>query len=1153
MMRFVNPQKASYHYSLINEFSEIDRFIASGSTKGFVRSRYAWFADFANKFTGNDTFNTHTAYVSFFSDYEIFVSEYANVEQITDQYPFLLTVADSILSDHDHEMSTKQYFRIANQRSAFDVIEFVNESKLLIYDYNQSFTEDGIFHHHDFYYAPVIYETGYRIDKGELTIDTQAGFYLYAWASRYSSQINIKDYSFRIHPAEFGTDISGTIAGYITDAGTSNVKRLIDYKVIPTEIKWDYFESPEVTVHYPYDFKDGEPWTYRPYLGFPMLYQKVNDTEFSEFGHLGYSSIYPQISLNHVIERQKIQFNRTFDYGRGYFYSSGLSYERDDQSMIVFDVSRYCVYDSGSYNYRFGQKMDWGLFSSGITIPGIDIDTQRNRRYSAIVMTEPYMTVRPIHNGQIIEYKFVTDSGGELSTFPSQKDLCMKIKAPRSFHRSLARKLNEREYNTDIMHVVSWAETDPFSAISTTLAGEYGQFKGATYLQRQDFCVDDLINGIFGIGNHMVMKMDLSGYGVDSTKYTDGYAKVVGMGFYVKTEKVGTFERRLKLYCCNYTPPEVDNPGDLGPQPNDSNIVTTTASDVLVEENELFRPMIKLPGLGGYIKIIRRSPRFKPTILNDGNEETIYEIEVPYCCGSYQTRLASNGVGYRKSQVVYADSYINAGSHELDSNGMLNDYNARYAPADDAAFSRTDLLHTRGYYGDIESDPESLGGKTGTLATSRPQNRLVYPEHLVYWPYRRYGSDIFMLSKPNSSVDGLQNYGKSGTFEIRENEGSTPLRGDYKVVWCVDNRTWRYDEDKFSSYINRECPAYVFEIDANGLIDEFGREQYKYAGIPDIKRWIYARAMVFCSTLTTSFVENDDESHTDGSLDVATQDSKSDVSIEVWDSAYPIGSTTRAMWRPLTATVYDDDKASSKVLVEGMHAEGSKILQYGNLYKVTLAKIESSFALGLSTEDVLAVANQSNFVLIDTGGFENKSYHVAYVTEDSTDPDNVKLSVYLVMDASDTLTDGSGFFTDPYNWVGPISISKPYANLSKKTDFSFNSSKVVSSETMTRYMDFGDKNSSDSDFNRYVDSNGKIYVRIRPLKARTYPVAYNPTFGSPDVMQWIGDRVESAFAQTNFPWYDIVDGYDEKFDWSKIDLIERIGKLGLNYFALQSK
>ncbi len=1150
-MRFVNPKKEKYHNSLVSEFSESSRFIASGVTRGFARTRYAWFADFANKFEGNYTFNPHVAYASFFSNHDVFVSEYANVEQITNQYPFLLNISDKKLSSHDHEMTTKQYFRISNRNSAFDIIEFINESKLISADVSDNSANHVVFHYHDFYYAPVLYETGYKIDKEDLSV-AQDSFDLYIWSARYLSTTVIQDYGFRIYPAIVGSDITGTAKDYY-DEGISNAKRLIDYKVIPTETKWDFFESPEITAHYPYDFKDNEPWTYRPYIGFPILYEKNSETEIKESGPLGYTTIYPQISFRDVIERQKVQFNRSFNDGRGYFHSSGLSRELDDQSMLIFDIPRYFSYDAGGFDYYFGQKMDWGTFSSGITIQGVDIDTQRNRRYSAIVTTEPYMVARPIHNGRVIDYKFVDTDGEDLIAFPFKKDLCIKIKASRPFHRNLLREINKREFNTDIMHVVSWSETDPFSNISSTLANEYCSFKGAGYMERQDFCLDDLVDGIFGIGNHFLHTIDLSGYGVDMSKYTDAKARIVGMGYYVKTSKDGTVERRLKLYCCNYTPPEVAVAGDLGPQPNEENEISTTATDVLIETNEMFRPMMKLPGVGGYVKIVRRSPAHKPVILSNGDEEIIYEIEMPYCCGSYQARLASNGEGYRKTQVVYKASYINAGSWELDSNGMINSYNDRYAPENDNAFSRADLLYTRSTGNDIVSDPESLGGKTGALTTSRPENRLVYPEHLVYYPYRRYANDVFMLTKPRSSVDGLQDYSRSGTFEIKEAEGGFPLRGDYKVVWCVDNRTWKYAGDQFSSYVNREYPSYVLEIDSGGLSEDFGKEQYKYAGIPDIKRWIYAYVMSFCSTINTPVAASPIEDHTDGSRDVPTQDSGSDVVIEIWDQAYPIGSDTRAMWRPLTATVYDDDKAPSKVLVDGLHTVGSKTLQYGNLYKVTLAKIDPSFIVGLSTEEVNSVIEGSNLVLKDTGGSEDKSYHVAYVTDDTSDPNDIKLSVYLVMDSGDTLTDNSDFFIDPYNWFGPISISKPYSNLSKKTDFSFNSSKVVSSEIKTRYIDFGDKNSSDSDFNRYVDSSGKIYVRVRPLKARTYPVSYNQTIGGSDFMQWVGSRVESAAAQTNFPWYTLAGGYDDKFDWSKIDLLEKIGRFGINYFALQSK
>lgn len=1140
-MRFVNPQKESYHHEVIREFSDNTRFMMSGATKGFVRSRYSWFADFANKFSGNETFNTHVAYISFFSDYEIFISEYANVEHLTDEYPLLLSVSDKQLSGHDHELTTKQYFKISNQYSSFDIIEFINESKLTILPYSDPDVVN-ISHYHSFYYAPVIYETGYRIDKGELNLPlTQTNYDMYLWAARYSSQLSLQDYSFVITLCGSGTD-SYYGSTYLL-SGMINRKRLVDYKVIASDSNWFFIDSDEnEKIAYPYPLKDEESWSYRPYTGLPIIYDKVTDTQLREQQPTQWY-LFPQICYKDVIERQKFAAYKATYGGRVHFHASGLSGELDDQSQIVFNVSKNERYDHGGGNYWVGQSLP-----DSTKIDGIDIEIERNRRNSAMVTTEPYMAVRPLANGQIVEYKFIQTNGNDISgPVPSYAPRTIKLKAPRPFIRTLDRELNKREYNTDILHTlhVQWPDglscehSNDYDSLTKTLDPLW-------IFKRREYALDDLVGGIVGVGKRYVFTTTFSGM---TSEYSDSKAKVCGMGFFSTSTQM-----YLRLYCTNYVP-------DF-PIANEEVAITVDAGHIeRVERYELFRPMLRVSGIRGFLKIINRSSAFKPVVLNDGTEEVVYDVEWPYCAGSSSEIINLTESVYHKAQIFYKVSYINAGSQAEDSNGKVNLYNARYAPSGDDVFCRADLAQAYDYSSEtIESDPEIRGGAipfNGEELVSRPNNRLIYPSYLVFQKknYRFLG-----LTKPRTSVTGLETYGKLGTFELHLHvevagididTGLPPANSDLKLIWCVDNRTWKFGEDKFSSYINRETPSYVFEIDSSELSEEFGKKQHQYAGIPDIKRWIYAKALAFCATTIVPATAND-EDYTDGRRDVPTQDSKSDVMIEIWDNAYEIGSTTRAMWRPITTSLYDDDKSSSKTLVTGLHTSGTKTLIYGNLYSVVLEKFDSdTFDEGLTEEEISSINGLSNLALIDS---ENeKAYHIAYVEDDSSDPDNIKAIAYVVMGAADTLPPAN-YILDPYNWVGPVSVTLPYSKLNKNTDFAFNSCKAVDGVIQNRYLDFGDRNTYNSDFNRYIDSNGKIYVRIRPLKRKTFPVAHSQVLGDPDTMQWIESRVTSAFAETNFPWYNqIASDWDEQFDWSKIDLIEHVRKFGLNYFSLQSK
>lgn len=1137
-MRLVNPKKESYHSSLIREFSDISRFIASGSTKGFVTNRYAWFANFANKFKDNDSFNRHTAYVSFFSDHEIFISEYANVDKLVDIFPIIRETPDVSVPTHSHELSTKQYSKIAQKYSGFDIIEFINQSELCVDEVSP------IKRYHSFYYAPVIYEVGYRVRKDSLLAPwTQTGYDMYLWANRYQSTLTIRDYSFEIDICTTQDDVfneAKTIIDMVSDE-----EKLVDYKVLPYDTNWSFIDSSASNVFYPFDLDVEQPSSNRPYIGFPIFYREskninpdtgVRTSEFIETATEHF--LMPQISYKNILERQKsiISFESQ-TIGRDCFHASGICEESDDQSQIIFDICRHYIYDAGTSDYRVGQKKEDGE-TGPFKIVGIDIDVERNRRNSAVVTTYPYMTAKAVGNGEVIDYKFVRDDGDDIIAggFPAYRYLCLKLKAPHAFITKLDAELNKKEFNTDIMHTVY--VTSPAGGIDTDVENSrYERFRGILanyFVRRQEYALDDLVDGIVGVGRRSEFWTDATNIG---SGYLDDKAKISGMGYYVKTGDTTT--EYAKFYCNNY----------ISKGPKDSVKVEVLFAIDSVENYELFRPMLKIAGVRGYIKIISRSAAFKPVVLNDGTEEVIYDIEFPYCPGSYNERVSATA-SYKKTQIFYKDSYINAGSQAIDANGHCDGYNARYAPVGQNSFSRIQMFRSIDCMIDqsnyTESDPEFLGGNIYNIM-SRPINRLIYPSYLSFCETNH---TFLALTKPREET-----YNEAyGTFEMKfDFVDAGHLQSDVKMAWCVDNRVWKFGENKYSSYINRECPSYVMEFDASALSNEFGKEQYKYAGIPDIKRWLYAKAIAFCSTLNVPEAESS-EDNVDGTRDIPTSESKSDVMIEIWDNAYKLTDLSiRPMWRPFSMSVYDNMKSPSKPLVTGLHAIGTKTLVYDNLYSVVLGKFDSEED-GLTLDEINSINEKSNLVLFDS--IANKTYHIAYIEDDSSDSDNIKAIAYITfLDSSVELPTDDGYLVDPYEWTGPLSIYEPYEKLNKSTDFSFDSCKVINSDVRIRYLDFGDKESDDSEFNRYVNDSGKIYIRIRPLKAREHPVAYDSIFGNTDLMQYIGEESKTANIYTNVePWYDAtVPAYDYAFDWSKIDIIEHVRLFGLNYFSLLSK
>jgi len=1154
-MKCINPDKESYHHALINDFSESSRFLASGAAKGFVAERYVWFADFLHKFNNNTSFNPHVGYVSFFSNHDIFISEYANVTQLTDVYGIILLIADEKLG-YEHELSTKQYSKVGQRHAAFDIIEFINQSELVT-------DADGtISRYHSFYFAPVIYETGYKIDQEYLSLPytSKPGYDLYIWAHRSFSPLTLKDYSFSVVMGTYNADCTSAAQALVANADIAHTTRLLDYKVVPTDINWGFCDGGIVEfIHYPYDFKSEEPWTCHPYIGLPLFYNQVYDGDDKVDGQFQEATIallttrlLPQLSQKNVIEKQKLAHSGPVTpEGKSFFHAPGLSYEEDDQSQIAFHISRNNVYDEGGGNYVIGQEM----YDSSNFIRGIDVQTERNRRYSSIVTTEPYMKVRPLANGQAIDYKIVGADGGDISfSWPKAWTACVKIRAPRAYIRELDRELDREEYNTDILHVLHL--NGPEMKMEGEDTEAYDTFKGASlndYFKREEYALDDLLGGL--VGDTGVKRFSFYTNSAASPEvadiesyYTDQKIRICGAGHYSKKNGMGSASVYAKLYCTNYVPG--------GPDTVSDSLITMPQWIHQIDNYELFRPMLRIPGIHGYVKIIRRDPYIEPVLLSDGREEIMYEVEFPFCAGSYQVRVAGQSE-FKKTQIFKKSSYINAGSWALDSNNHYDSYNARYAPEGDDAFCRIDYFKGMDSPTEdtIESDPESAGGHL-TQMVSRPANRLIYPAHLCY--YRVDETSIFIsMTKPR------QTYPTFGTFDIDIDDSLFSHNpADMKMVWNVDNRVWKYGDNKFSSYINREYPSYVLELDTAELSSTTGRKQDEYAGIPDIKRWIYSKVSAFCHTAYWPPATSN-EDYTDGTRYKPTEESLSDVIIEVWDTAYPVNGSTRAMWRPFSMTLYDNKKYTAKTLVSGLHAAVSKVLVHNNLYFVILEKYDSSaIDYGLTDEEAAEVDEKSNLVMYDSE--TGRMYHVAYVEQDTVYPNNTRLKVYFTTpSASYNITDGSGIPANIYDWEGPVSLHKPYSKLNKKTDFEFKScetqfsSSAVDTLFKTRHMDFGSRG-DDSDFDRYVDENSKIYIRIRPLKARTYPVSYGNFGTGSDTMQYIDSRVTGVVNDyTNMPWWNPITppsgDWDDGLDWSKIDIVEYIRRFGLSYFSLLSR
>lgn len=1229
MKRFTNAKQETYHHSAITEFSDISHLISTGVAKGYSSNKYSWVSDFLFKHRTNYSINPHIGYIGFVSDRNTMEQEYGNVSRLYNAYTFLSEYERAILPPHCFEMSTKQYFRVGQKFSEYDTIEYINASNLYQPDVVENpsafdiATTYNIRNGH--YRKPAFYAVGYKLDMGIYReIEPHYQYYeQYLWAlpkmiktetsqilgrSVFKYNVGEDGFTFKLLPYLFdmvGNDGLAIINTY----PPQSAKRLFDYKVLVDNPDLYYFNEVLGKWEISHNNINAGSGKYYPYIGFVQCFDEYWnwDTPYktTESRH-GNITFYPEITQNGVLEPAKTVIQWPYlssrlllvDPGAAVFNSGIHLGDADDQSRVVYNICKHMTeWDAVTSRYIVRKK---DPHDEGYYLHGLDVDTERNRRYSAVVMTEPYFVTSPIANGQIAHASFVNYQGlpikrDQYNLILSNPQAYLKIKAPLSVIRELDRHLNLVEYNTDVINTLTIENPRTSAALSHLLsdAEPYSDFGGdsVAFLYRQEMCLDDLIGIIGGMestdGNHR--EFFITSFGPQAPKYSNDKMKVCGLGFSCETnigqdgEVLSTQTERLHIYCTNFSHINAPQPGDSNFERieneskeflDDSSYVTT------VEEHEQFKPMIKWPGINGYIKILRRNPHFKVKRAHDGDYEVIYNVEFPYCPGSFIERRSMNFTDDHPSlpvHILYKQNYINAGSWAVTGDDRYDDTNDRYVPHGDDSFTLHQLLRQK----PLQYNFVSIGGgyytqyvdTITTLDKSNYHNEIIqYPDHAAW---SKMDPKLLSLKKSVGIELGTGfDFRRHGFYNIEFSETASTYQqlmvwfaSDLKLMALVDNRQWNFDSNKYTSFIGRENPAYICEMDISTLFEDFRTYQAQHGSIPDVKRWLYGYFSGFAHMVTTIEEAEATRSETtlpEGANVLATQDAESNIVVEIWDQESDVGNGQKGNWRPLSAISSDTGKIAGELIIDNMFVwNDEKILgddpdvEFSDIYKFYLGYAGVT-PIGFPVDfDTDLLHEKSNLVLSD--GYHNKNYHIVYIKKGPIVvlPDLLQLyEVYArPLSGGDTLfIEGESMFS-PSNWPdsGPISVHKPQKRISKNPNFNIFTdipSPTITTESVTRHIDIKSEEGTNGipDLTRYVNGDNKIFFRARVCKYNNYPITYLNEDESE--IQYIGEIASDEWV--NFPWGNGL-VFDSAFSWGKINVYERAKKFGATYFKCASK
>lgn len=1171
MKRFVNSSSKNYHHATIEDFSDKNKFLASGSAKGHNTVEYSWVADTIFKSTGNLSLNPNVCYLSFFSDREIMYQEFGNVQSIRDAYPFFSAWERALFPDLYSELETKQYFKVGQRYAEFDLVEYINPSEFI------TTPVDGYRASHQFYRAPVFHAEGYKLNMDD---DGYESFDKYLWTKRAGdlTTFNINEYFIKLnlYSGTVESELSSeNYAEYSSHIG--EYERILDYKIHADNPKYTYFDSGiREWVMYYNETNHYQAGSFYPYIGSVATYAGDDWLEDSAPNTVYF---FPEIIINGVLEPAKAintwQSSFYSPKGRMIFNPGSHLNDSKDQSRVVYSVSKDMINNySGKYQIR--REID------GIkVVDGIDIDTERNRRYSAVVMTEPYFTVEPMGSGQLVEYSFVDENGDETSIATDKKFL--KIKSSLNIFSEIDAELNSSEYNTDIINVFTIKDITATDVDISDSGDFYNKFKDAgdsdVFYNRQEACLDDLIGGVVGTGNHRTFWMDA--FGVDAAKYSNDKIKICGLGVtwdYLRESGSMVSKMNLNIYCTNYEAINSPAPGvDDTPIANDEVEFLSDPGSVIDTylSSEKFKPMIKVPGMNGYVKIMKKNTNFSVTRSSDGGYEKVYNIEFPYCPGSLNVR--GEDLGVLSGFIYKKKSYISAGSQEADStyNTRYDSGNDRYSPYGDDGFCKNEVLYNPfPTYGTTSTDPFSKGGGQDVPLQSTEKKQIHYPNSLV-WRADKTKTNLFSLTKPR-----FINFKRYGTYEIN----FSSYVEDIKLFCLVDNRQWKFSEDKFASYIGRENPSYIFEIDASKLFEDFTKFQALHGPIPDTKRWLYGYFTGFAHTMLSQ--DNDDVDVTTEKLstmgnnsDILSSESKSDITIEIWDQESDLGNDYSGNWRPFISLSSDNHKVPGPLLVDNIYisdvlssSNDDPTLEFADIYSIYIGYMERDdtgipsfvFPENVRSESsgVDILDGRSNVILYDKD--DNISMHVAYIkkvndplyTGGGSDPQQV----YKLYVKADSLSDFKTIDIEDINEddVSQYQIRLPFKTITKNPRFSTTSIRAVDGVDvgfLVKYLDLRGDGDPHSDSERFVSSDKKIRFRVRPTRGKKHPSSYFDKDNNeiPYVGSDVGDDSDPNREELNFPWYESPGVISDAFDWAKIKTEETVRKFGLNYFKCASK
>lgn len=1159
-----------------------------------VQLKPKWLGDFLHKQKGSDIIK-HKAFFNFKSSHDQFISDYITDEKLVDEYGDLIypDYMKDPLYGKNYEFENKDYVNIGNKIRDWVSIIYSNLSDFKLTPFpisgvSKTIVDFFIKKKYPCYYGYAFYDetedngfaTWYLINSipgdPEREVYSEAGFFFVNEQCNLNSKASVQLYdSDRLWEhvtGDYNNYIYETVSPVQTIPRYTSIKIDEASKVYRLNEKEEYtyvqaesFDEPLIFFNQTFN-SDWYRWICRDY--YPT---SIND-ESARVGECFFDKInlkgirYPSAarftrnsSLDSVSERQG-----------GVVFKSNLRYqnEPDDQSSLLYNVASSMLYredfpsndpgDPPEPNKHFVIKHYWMSDpGSDLIVDGMDVTGEANRRVTSTCLTEPYHTTDLMNDGEVIDYVFVNESGRTPYIW-SQDNMYLRLRTSYILYKQIRDSILNPEINDDVIQTITFFET-PNSNLPDVPGDNYATFKGnisGLDNYRRDHDVVDLVGGPVGTGKYYEFTIPTS-----DTRYSDGKMKVLGVSQFDWIDFISDDEpvvkTGMKIYVGNYSPENCrSNTG--GEIPNeevefiDLSLYTEqtfdTPGDYTLEDGEKLYPMMKLPRMQGFIKILEifnNEKSFTPTKSN-AYIDFFVKIETPFCAGMNDLRTQPDNVTsddkfkWKKTQIYKTKGYIRAGSHKV-IDGRKEQYNDRYIPINSEFVTDYIILN-------------NINAVTPRLLSSDNGKFFEYPPYSVWWRNLESWPNI---RRPISNAywdHGSVNASIKAPFNTEEEDPTELIRSlyDVKIMFYINNQKWKFG-DKYLSYMRREHPQFIYEMDVNTLLNDYTPDQFKNYGIPDNKQYYFAtnKGNAEISNVSedpSTYYYRDSSDYFGSTPADSLADMKSDLKLEVWND-----STKK--WNKIIDTSNSSSKKTSLPLIENLYILSDSPqsphevpITYPYFRKVTLGYFNDNGLQLVMPQEGLDLNGSQNLVLYNSK--IDKAYHIAWVESDNYPPfgisgDNV-LKIVVEDDEDLTLlaSESGSVLTPPPDSsdVPVLSITTAEQLKSGISDYKITSrySRASVFETLSLNVNQGS-----------VNSDGKVYIRFTLERDATYRMGDNNIQYNGSALSNISGSTETERTYSNFPWGDGTT-FDAIFDYEKIEIQEIIRYLKAHFFSLNN-